>query len=159
MEGREPDAAAGPEREWLLTGIWGREVHLVDAESKYARAPTGANAPLSVYSNRWSTMPVPGLEVRMPDPDDRAWLDRMPGSSIPVIHQPFAAGDPVPYWALGRFEGNQLFRLREDPAEEENLAGTPAEGEAADKLREVLVGLEAPREQLDRLGLLARPAT
>jgi arylsulfatase A-like enzyme len=140
-------------RDWLLTGVWGREVHFVDGEVKYARAPEGDNAPLAVWSNRWSTMPVHGRDVRMPDPDDRAWLDRMPGSTVPVIHQPFTAGDPVPYWALGRFGGNHLYRLADDPAEEDNRAGTSAEKQAADKLREILRQVEAPDEQLARLGL------
>ena len=45
-------------RDYVLSGVWGREVHLIDGTSKYARAPAGANAPLSMWSNRWSTMPV-----------------------------------------------------------------------------------------------------
>src|SRR5208337_3829544 len=45
-------------RDWALAGVWGREVHVIDAESKYARAPADVNAPLSLWSNRWSTMPV-----------------------------------------------------------------------------------------------------
>ena len=144
-------------RDHALTGVWGREVHLVDGDSmiKYARAPAGENAPLSLWSNRWSTMPVHGYteELRLPDPDDRAFLDRMPGSTIPVIRQPFAAGDPLPYWASARMRGNLLFDLSDDPSEERNLAGTPAEKEQADRLREALLAIEAPDDQLVRLGL------
>jgi arylsulfatase A-like enzyme len=141
-------------REWALAGVWGREVHLIDRDFKYARAPAGANAPLSLYSNRWSTMPVhldPGL--RMPDPDERAVLDRMPGSHIPVIRQPFRAGDMLPFWALGKFSGNYLYKVSEDPAEERNLAGGAAERRAADALRAALDEIEAPRDQLARLVL------
>ena len=83
-------------RDYLLTGVWGREVHLVDDRFKYARAPEGANAPMSVWSNRWSTMPAGTTQLRMPKPDERAWLDRMPGSKVPVIRQPFQAGRPAP---------------------------------------------------------------
>src|SRR5439155_4497493 len=123
-------------REYALSGVWGREVHLVDGRHKYARAPADANAPLSMWSNRWSTMPVPSMpRLRLPPPDDRAFLDRMPGSKVPVIRQPFRQGDLLPYWAMGPFTGNHLYDLHSDPLEEENLAGSKAERELADWLR------------------------
>jgi arylsulfatase A-like enzyme len=142
-------------RDHVLTGVWGREIHVVDEHMKYARAPGGANAPLSMWSNRWSTMPVaaaPDL-VRLPLPDDRAMLDRMPGSTVPVLRQPFEAGDALPYWAGGDFSGSHLFDLLDDPDEEHNLAGSAIEKEAADKLRECLVAVTAPADQFVRLGL------
>ena len=46
-------------RDYVLCGVWGREVHLIDERYKYARAPEDGNAPLSMWSNRWSTMPLP----------------------------------------------------------------------------------------------------
>src|SRR5208282_2183769 len=141
-------------RDWALAGVWGREVHIIDDQSKYARAPMAGNVPLSLWSNRWSTMPIhhmPGLQ--MPPPDDRAVLDRMPGARIPVIRQPFQAGDLLPFWAMGKFSGNHLYHLRDDPAEEENRAGSAEEKRAAEKLRAALVEMEAPGEQLERLAL------
>lgn len=141
-------------REHALAGVWGREVQLVDRETKYSRAPSGDNTPLSMWSNRWSTMPLPGNpKVRLPLPDDRAVLDRMPGSRVPVIRQPFVAGDMLPYWALGPFSGNHLFDVCEDPAEDRDLAGSRREREAADHLREALKQMEAPSDQFERLGL------
>jgi hypothetical protein len=92
-------------------------------------------------------------DLRLPPPDGRAWLDRMPGSTVPVIRQPFQPGDMLPFWAAGRFSGNHLYRPGEDPAEENNLAGTAREGEAADKLRQALQQVEAPDDQFARLGL------
>ena len=71
-------------RDWALTGVWGREVHSSIAERPSTRAaPVGDNAPLSMWSNRWSTMPTHALSRRdeLPLPDDRAVLDRMPGST------------------------------------------------------------------------------
>jgi arylsulfatase A-like enzyme len=63
-------------REHALSGVWGREVHLITEASKYIRAPEGDNAPLSMWSNRWSTMPIHGhRDLRLPLPDDRAVLD------------------------------------------------------------------------------------
>jgi hypothetical protein len=141
-------------RDWALSGYWGREVHVLDGTSKYARGPRGANEPLSVFSNRWSTMPVARLpQLRLPLPDERARLDRMPGSKVPVIRQPFGASDRLPFWAMGSFRGSHLWNLREDPDETRNLAGTPAEKQAEELLRTALVEIEAPADQLTRLGL------
>lgn len=142
-------------REHALAGIWSREVHVTDGRTKYARAPEGDNAPISLWSNRWSTMPVHGFpDYRLPNPDQRAWLDVMPGSEVPVIRQPFGPGDGNAFFpSKARFRGHHLFDLDDDPHEDRNLAGTPAEKDAADRLREALLEVEAPVEQLERLGL------
>ena len=141
-------------RDHALSGVWGREVHLIDRDAKYARAPQGDNAPLSLWSNRWSTMPVWGRpELKLPPPDDRATLDKMPGSRIPVIRQPFTAGDALPFWAMGKFSGNYLFELNEDPHEEHNLTGTKPERDRIEQLRAALIEIEAPRDQFVRLGI------
>jgi arylsulfatase A-like enzyme len=144
-------------RDWLLTGVWGREVHLVTGRWKYARGPAGENGPLSMLSNRWSTMPTHVVDryVALPLPDDRAFLDHMPGSRVPVIHQRWEAGEDVPFWARFRPSGSYLFDLETDPREETNLAGSPAEAELAEQLRRALVELEAPATQFERLGLKA----
>ena len=141
-------------REYALTGVWGREVNLVDQECKYTRAPEGQNFPLSMWSNRWSTMPVVSRSnIRLPKPDERAVLDHMPGTKVPVIRQPFRPGDLLPFWAYGSFSGNHLYRPGNDPAEDENLAGSPIEREMADKLRQALQEMEAPEDQFERLGM------
>jgi arylsulfatase A-like enzyme len=143
-------------RDWLLTGVWGREVHLVTDRYKYARGPVGENGPLSMLSNRWSTMPthVVSRDVALPPPDDRAVLDRMPGSAIPVIHQTWQAGDAIPFWARFKPSGHRLFDLVADPGEETNLAGTPLEAEAEALLTRALKALEVPASQFERLGLI-----
>jgi hypothetical protein len=142
-------------RDHLLAGVWGREVHFIDAEIKYARAPLAENAPLSMWSNRWSSMPVQHAipDYEFPSPDERAWLDRMPGSTVPVIRQPFGAGDLLPYWAYGRFTGNHLYDVQNDPAEDENRAGEARERDASDRLREALKLVGAPDDQFQRLGI------
>ncbi|HEX2594821.1 MAG TPA: sulfatase [Rhizomicrobium sp.] len=142
-------------RDWLLAGVWGREVHYIDKETKYARAPAGKNAPNSMWSNRWSTMPTHFLprEQELPLPDERAVLDRMPGSNVPVIRQHWDESDPLPFWAAARFSGNHLYDLNNDPSEEENLANSGREADAAEKLRTALKAVEAPDEQFVRLGL------
>jgi hypothetical protein len=142
-------------RDHLLTGVWGREVHLVTPTHKYVRGPAGPNGPLSMMSNRWSTMPTHVIDrhAALPLPDDRAFLDRMPGATTPVIHQIFAAGDPLPFWARSRATGNHLFDRAEDPDEDRNLAGSPLEGRLAEQLRAALQEIEAPASQFERLGL------
>jgi hypothetical protein len=142
-------------REHALSGIWGREVHLVDGSGcKYVRAPAGENEPLSMWSNRWSTMPVHSLpDLRLPLPDHRAVLDRMPGSTVPVIRQPFTAVDTLPFWAYTRFTGHHCFDVGDDPGEDRDLVGTSVEARLVEHLRAALDEVEAPDDQLARLGL------
>ena len=54
--------------------------------------------------------------LRLPLPDDRAALDRMPDSTVPVIRQPFQDGDLLPFWAWGGFTGDHLFDDQSTPA-------------------------------------------
>ncbi len=141
-------------RDYALSGIWGKWVHIIDGERKYARGPAGANAPLSLWSNRWSTMPSRRTpDLRLPLPDKRARLDFMPGSEVPVIRQPFEAGDRVPYWARDQKPGNHLWNLVDDPDEERDLAGSPLEKDVEEQLRAALLEVSAPDDQLVRLGL------
>ncbi|MDE2357324.1 MAG: sulfatase [Alphaproteobacteria bacterium] len=146
-------------RDHVLAGVWGREVQLITKAWKYVRAPIAANAPLAVYSNRWSTMPTHVLsrQDEMPLPDHRARLDRMPGSPTPVLKQIWQAGDRVPFWAARRFSGPALFDLEADPDEGTNLVGTDLEADAAATLARALAKIDAPPTQFERLGLT--PAT
>lgn len=143
-------------REWAIGGVYGNWVQVTDGARKYARGAAGSNFPLAMWSNRWSTMPVNGLEdvVTLPPPDRRARLDFMPGSEIPVIRQPFEPGDALPFWA-GRscVDAHQLYDVSVDPGEEENLVGTGRERELVDLLRHALESVDAPAEQFERLGI------
>lgn len=147
--------AATEIRDHVLAGVWGREVHLIDRRWKYARAPVGPNAPLPMFSNRWSTMPTHVLtrDQEIPLPDARARLSRMPGSEVPVIHQSWAEGDKVPFWAWTSFSGDHLYDLQGDPGERINLKDDPAARDLAERLRAALAAVEAPGEQFARLGL------
>ena len=145
-------------RDWAIGGVFGNWVQVTDGQHKYARAPVDDNLPLSMWSNRWSTMPAQddlASFMPWPKPDRRAGLDFMPGSDVPVIRQPFAEGDQLPYWAGGdRAVGqHHLYDLGVDPDEGENRRGETTEAEMADLLRTALVEVEAPAEQLERLGL------
>ena len=160
------DGTATAIRDWALCGIWGREVHVLDATRTFAKAPVDSNRPLSMFSNRWSTMPLRGLpDLRMPRPDHRAVLETAPGSDVRVIRQPFDPSDSVPFWAMGSFAGDVLFEHRDASAVAangaagasgalENRADRPAEvAEMTDLLVEALRSIDAPSEQLTRLGL------
>jgi hypothetical protein len=123
-------------REWAIGGVWGSWVQVTDGRHKYARGPAEANFPLSTWSNRWSTMPIPidGFDA-LPPPDQRAWLDTMPGSEIPVIRQPYAPGDRMPIWATGAAVGNHLLYDLGVDDEQENRVGD--RGQMVELLRAV----------------------
>jgi len=143
-------------REWALAGVYGRWVHVLDGKRKYARAPVSEdNLPLSMWSNRWSTMPVHGMpRLKLPKPDRRAAIDFMPGSDIPVLRQPFAPGERLPFWCFGQ-PANQhcLYDLKNDPEETENRLGGSDERDMLDLLHTALTEIEAPEDQFRRLGL------
>ena len=86
--------------------------------------------------------------------------DQGPGETglVDLMRQPFQQGDLLPYWAMGNFSGNHLYKLSDDPLEERNLASpdsaaTTAEKNATDELRAALDEIEAPKDQYLRLGL------
>ena len=130
-------------RDWAIGGVFGNWVQVTDGRRKYARAPEADNFPLSMWSNRWTTMPVPPAFadfMRFPKPDGRAWLDTMPGTDIPVIRQPFAPGDLLPFWAGGggHLGEHHLYDVSNDPTEAENRAGETGERDMIDLLRAAL---------------------
>ncbi|RMH79223.1 MAG: sulfatase [Actinomyces sp.] len=143
-------------REWAIGGVWGNWVQVTDGRRKYARGAVEDNFPLAMWSNRWSTMPthLPGFRG-LPPPDRRATLATMPGTEVPCLRQPFAPGDPLPFWGAGRrhVDDHHLYDLELDPDEAENRAGEAVEEEMAELLRTALDELEAPPEQYTRLGL------
>lgn len=146
--------AADRVREWLLTGVWGREVQLVTDTWRYTRGPAGDNMPHSMWSNRWSTMPIASRpDYKMPMPDGRAVLDFMPGSTIPVIRQPFREGDMLPFWAYSKQYETLLFDRGEDPDETVNRIDDPMSRDAEELLRTALKDVGAPSEQFERLSL------
>jgi hypothetical protein len=131
-------------------------VQVTDGHRKYARSADETNYPLSLWSNRWSTMPIHGVpDLRLPRPDRRARLDYMPGSDVPVIRQPFEPGDLLPFWVSAPVGRHHCFDLDEDPGEDRDLAGTgaAAERELLDLLVSALDEIDAPREQYERLGI------
>jgi hypothetical protein len=77
----------------------------------------------------------------------------MPGSTVPVLRQPFQAGDFLPYWAYTEFDGDKLFVPDEDPGEEHNLVGDAREKALLDELGDALREIDAPDDQFVRLGL------
>ena len=142
-------------REYAIGGIFGQWVQIQDGTNKYARAPVGTGFPLSMWSNRWSTMPIPSMPgLRLPNPDRQAYLDFMPGSDIPVIGQPFQEGDLLPFWSMDpRIDDHHLYCIQDDPFEENNMLGSGLEKQMADLLHHALTEVEAPGEQFARLGL------
>jgi len=142
-------------RDHLVGGYWSRHVYVIDAHRTYGRSAVGDGFPLEMWSNRWTSMPlhhvVPGYQF--PPPDQRARLDAMPGTTIPVIRQPFGPGDLLPFWAYGMPVDDHHLYNADDADELDNMAGSAAERDAIELLRSALTELEVPHAQLQRLGL------
>ena len=78
----------------------------------------------------------------------------MPGSEVPVIRQPFEAGDRLPYWGMTPALGDHhCYAYLADPEERDNRLGGADEKQLIELLRVALAAVEAPSEQLERLGL------
>ena len=99
-------------------------------------------------------------DVRLPRPDHRATLDHLPGSDVPVIRQPFDPSDAHP--VLGRRATSRATCSTTGPkptptascaTTSPTAAGRTRPREMADLLVEALRAIEAPAEQLARLGL------
>jgi arylsulfatase A-like enzyme len=145
-------------REHVLTGYWGREVQVVTDDHCYIRGSVGSGFPLSMWSNRWSTMPVHALpDLRLPRPDARARLDLMPGSDVPVIRQPFVEGDMLPFWAMGGLVDRNILYSREDSDQTQDLTLVEGHEELEARmiriLRDALTEISAPDDLFVRLGL------
>jgi arylsulfatase A-like enzyme len=142
-------------RESALFGYWGRHVGVTDGRYRYLRGCAADNFPLSLWSNRWSTMPIPPLpELRLPRPDKRATLDSMPGTEVPVIRQPFAPGDQLPFWAGTRPPSETLlFDTDTDPGEMENRTGEAIEHHLVEAMATQLREISAPADLLERIGI------
>jgi arylsulfatase A-like enzyme len=150
------EGSASAIREWALCGVWGREVHIADATRTFGKVPVETNRPLSMYSNRWSTMPIRLVpQWGLARPDMRAQLERAPGTEVPVLRQPFDPSDDIPYWGRGKFHGDLLYDRFEAEAEGSvrNLAGGADDKEMIDLLVTALRAVDAPDEQLVRLGI------
>ena len=100
-------------------------------------------------------MPIRIPGYRMPRPDQRAWLDRAPGTRR--ARDPSALRPERRPALLGRrrFAGDLLYDRDEADAtgEVRNQAGGPSDKEMTDLLVEAMRSIDAPAEQLIRLGL------
>ena len=77
----------------------------------------------------------------------------MPGSTAPVIRQPFAPGDLLPFWAYGTPIDDHHLYDADDADEADNQAGSAAADDAIELLRHALETIEAPIHQYERLGI------
>jgi hypothetical protein len=149
------DGSADTVRDHLLGGYWSRHVYVIDDERTYGRSAVGDAYPLEMWSNRWSSMPIAHAvsDYRFPPPDERATLTTMPGSTVPVIRQPFAPGDLLPFWAYGATVDDHHLYDAGDADEVDNQVGSAVEHDAIGLLRHALESVEAPAHQFERLGL------
>ena len=142
-------------RQWALAGVWGGWVHVLDTHRKYARSTVDdGNLPLTLWSNRWSTLSGSAHTIKLPKPDRRARLAFMPGSDVPVICQSYQPGDRLPHWAAHhRPDDHHCFDLSVDPGEQENRVNSADERDMIELLHTALTAVEAPEDQFVRLGI------
>ena len=88
-------------------------------------------------------------------PNMRATLERAPGGEVPVIRQPFDPSDSLPFWARGEFHGDLLYNRFEPELDGgvRNISGGAETREMTELLAEALRAIDAPDEQLSRLGI------
>jgi hypothetical protein len=128
---------------------------VIDEQRTYGRSPVGDGFPLEMWSNRRSSMPIWHTRptYRFPQPDRRATLGTMPGSTAPVIRQPFSPGDLLPFCSYGTPLDDHHLSDSDDLAEIDNQVGSAAESEAIELLRHALESVESPAHQFQRLRL------
>ena len=84
-------------------------------------------------------MPIASMpDFKMPMPDSRAVLDYMPGSTVPVIRQPFREGDMLPFWGYAKQYETMMFHRGEDPDETVNRIDDSIAKDAEELLRVAL---------------------
>ena len=90
-------------RDWALGGVYGNWVQVTDGTPQVRPRPGGrrtSRCRCGRTAGRRCRCTIAGVPT-CPRPDDRAALDLMPGSDVPVIRQPFEPGDLLPFW-VGR---------------------------------------------------------
>jgi len=78
---------------------------------------------------------------------------KCPGRTFPSFVSHFATADLLPFWAYASEYQSVLIDRNEDPDELRNIVDTTVEDDAAELMRTALVSVEAPVDQLVRLGL------
>ena len=105
------DGRATTVREWALCGVWGREVHVIDAHT-HVREVAGGDEPAAVAVLEPVVDDADPRAARLGLPESRSSRPSStghPGSDVPVIRQPFDPSDDLPFWAMGAFDGDLLY--------------------------------------------------
>ena len=142
---------------WRSSGTGAAMSGVTDGRHRYLRGCGDTNFPLSVWSNRWSTMPIPSLpQLRLPRPDRRATL-RLHARHGHAGHLPaLRPGRPTPL--LGRAPaafGLVSLRYRHRPRRAGEPTGTAAR--ESDMRRRPgapsCAAISAPADLLERIGI------
>ncbi|MFB6129801.1 MAG: sulfatase-like hydrolase/transferase [Salinigranum sp.] len=131
-------------REWALYGYWGSSVNVTDGRYTYLH-PCEESVDALCHS---TSMMNPHSWFTPPSPEPNAETGRfLPYTDTPVWR--YAAP------SYSRQEEPMLFDVREDPTQENDLAGegTGAETRLRGLLVDAMASLEAPAQQYERLGL------
>ncbi len=124
--------ASAPTRDFAISGYFGSSVSITDGDWTLHQTPVPDNQPLYWYSSYLPKFQT-GLNYRVGPFDGR----RRPAQATPW---------PIPTWLADK---------RIDPTERHNVAGERPDQvrRLQQALKQVLIDLHAPEEQLERLGL------
>ena len=126
------DGSARSVRDHVLAGYWSRHVYVIDDERHVRALARRRRVPARDVVEPVEFDADPGTPRRSTasrGPTHRATLGAMPGTTAPVIRQPFAPGDLLPFWAYGMpVDDHHLYDV-DDVDETENLAASPGADE------------------------------
>jgi arylsulfatase A-like enzyme len=136
---------AAPTREYALYGWHGSTVNVTDGQYTYLRAPaTEENQPLYQYGIFAANLNRVWPREKFSEIECGRYL---PYTDLPVLRKP----EQKPRSAF--IQDTLLFSLKDDYAQEHNLAGTPVEAVYVELLKRAMRECGAPVEQYERMGL------
>lgn len=139
-------------REGAVYGRFGKWINYTDGEFTYLRGPGDTNVPLYTYSNSWSFGIKGDQKIVHGGKIDLSKIKM--GNFIPEIDMLIGRAPASKRPEEPSFEAhNHLYNIEEDYGQKNDLSGNKVEGKYQDKLRNKLKELNAPEEQLERLGL------
>ena len=141
---------ADMERKGVIYGWFGKTVNVTDGEYTYFRAPVRKdNQPL----NRYFLMPT--ILSFHKYPEKEFFANATIGNFLPYTDYPVIRSKCDNNNALfpNNLHDNQLYNIKTDYQQEQNIVVSEKESEYISLLKDVMLQADTPLEQFDRLGI------
>lgn len=138
------------DRNGVIFGWFGKTVNVTDGEHTYFRAPVNKdNQPL----NRYFLMPTQLSFHKYPDKE--FFKDAELGNYLPYTNYPVIKSncDNENASFKNNLWDNQLYNIKEDYNQMNNIADSEKEEKYIELLKEVMLNADTPKEQFKRLGV------